>query len=73
MEVEPLSSKALEDKVCIFVGEMQDAVLHNMDGETFEKIRRMLVGSRGVLWVTCGAQSMLRSPNSRWCRVSSEH
>lgn len=49
-----LDSGIVEDKVCLFVGEMQGPIIHEMDSETFNRVRRLLVDSRGVLWVTCG-------------------
>ncbi|KAL4815104.1 hypothetical protein BDW67DRAFT_186154 [Aspergillus spinulosporus] len=41
-------------KICIFLGEADDAILHNLDPTLLEGIRVMSCNSRGVIWVTRG-------------------
>ncbi|TVY84967.1 Highly reducing polyketide synthase azaB [Lachnellula suecica] len=42
------------DKLCIFAAEMESPLVHDMSHSTFDKLRRLLVGSQGVLWLSCG-------------------
>ncbi|KAK2057592.1 hypothetical protein LY76DRAFT_97387 [Colletotrichum caudatum] len=42
------------DTTCVFVAEFEAPLLDGMDGVTFERVRRLLVGSRGVLWLSRG-------------------
>lgn len=41
-------------QVTLFLDEMQAPVLHSIDNDSFEKLRRLLVNCRGILWVICG-------------------
>lgn len=41
-------------KICIFLGEADDAILYNLDQTLLEGIRVMSCNSRGVIWVTRG-------------------
>ncbi|KAI8622911.1 hypothetical protein F5Y19DRAFT_483291 [Xylariaceae sp. FL1651] len=39
-------------KICVFLGEMGQPILHNMDRFRFQAIRDMVNSCQGVLWVT---------------------
>jgi acyl transferase domain-containing protein/NADPH:quinone reductase-like Zn-dependent oxidoreductase/SAM-dependent methyltransferase len=41
-------------KICIFIAEVNQPVLHNLDSESLEAIRAMATGCKGLLWVTRG-------------------
>ena len=42
------------DKICIFVGEVDEPILYDLDLASLEGIRAMSIGSKGLLWVTRG-------------------
>ncbi|KAL6867822.1 hypothetical protein J3F83DRAFT_765765 [Trichoderma novae-zelandiae] len=42
------------DKICIFVGEMNEPILYSLDAASLEGIKAMSTGCRGLLWVTRG-------------------
>ncbi|KAK2039669.1 hypothetical protein LZ31DRAFT_605906 [Colletotrichum somersetense] len=43
------------ETICIFVAEFETPLLDGIDSITFERVRRLLVGSRGVLWLSRGS------------------
>lgn len=57
-----LSASHVQNKVCICMDEIQEPVIHNMDIAIFEKLRSLLVESRGILWVTCGGTINVARP-----------
>ncbi|PTB79570.1 hypothetical protein M440DRAFT_1326481 [Trichoderma longibrachiatum ATCC 18648] len=42
------------DKICIFVGEINEPLLYNLDAASLEGIKAMSTGCKGLLWVTRG-------------------
>ncbi|KAH0494008.1 hypothetical protein TgHK011_000645 [Trichoderma gracile] len=42
------------DKICIFVGEINEPILYNLDAASLEGIKAMSTGCKGLLWVTRG-------------------
>ncbi|KAK7215670.1 hypothetical protein V2G26_003673 [Clonostachys chloroleuca] len=42
------------DKICVFVGEVDDSVLYDLDSTSLEGIRAMATSFKGLLWVTRG-------------------
>lgn len=52
--IESLASVKADDKVCIFLGELDHPVLQNPSSAEFESIKNMCTRSKGVLWVTRG-------------------
>ncbi|EFQ34123.1 beta-ketoacyl synthase domain-containing protein [Colletotrichum graminicola M1.001] len=42
------------DKICIFVGEMSEPILYDLDPAALEGLRAMSTNSKGLLWVTSG-------------------
>lgn len=50
------------DKVCIFVGEMEQPVLSRMDGAAFAAVQSFVCRARGLLWVTRGGAMKCEHP-----------
>lgn len=50
------------DKLCISLAEIDQALLFDMSPQTFNQIKRLLVATPGLLWVTTGAQKTVESP-----------
>ncbi|PTB67225.1 hypothetical protein BBK36DRAFT_1158066 [Trichoderma citrinoviride] len=42
------------DKICIFIGEMNEPILHNLDAASLKGIKAMSTGCKGLIWVTRG-------------------
>lgn len=57
-----LSVPDIQNKVCICLDEMRDPVIYNMGVTVFEKLRSLLVESRGILWVTSGGAIDIARP-----------
>jgi len=53
--VENLDEVKVQDKLCIFVAEIECPFLDGIDETGFEKLRNLLVNSRGVLWLSGGS------------------
>lgn len=55
-ELESASATAAwyADKVCIFVGEMDEPILYDLDSAALEGIRAMSTNCKGLIWVTRG-------------------
>lgn len=51
-----------EDRVYIFLGDMTSEFLHDMDSRAFDKLRRLLVDSRGLLWLSCSGAIDAKKP-----------
>ncbi|KFY24016.1 hypothetical protein V491_02322 [Pseudogymnoascus sp. VKM F-3775] len=60
--IEGLDQAQVCDKICIFIAEMDSAFLNSMDMGSFEKLRNLLVNSRGVLWLSCGGIMDAKDP-----------
>ncbi|OTA56670.1 polyketide synthase [Hypoxylon sp. EC38] len=43
-----------DGKLSIFIAEMDSPFVHGMDQTAFDKLRNLLVNSRGLLWLSCG-------------------
>ncbi|KAF2797876.1 hypothetical protein K505DRAFT_405502 [Melanomma pulvis-pyrius CBS 109.77] len=53
-----------EDKLCIFLCEIDQPLLANMDLAEFEKLQRLLTSVQGILWVVRGAYANSKTPDS---------
>lgn len=53
-----------EDKLCIFLTEIDRRVLANLDELQFRNLQRLLTTVRGLLWVVHGAYGHARNPTS---------
>ncbi|KAI0436484.1 putative polyketide synthase [Xylaria telfairii] len=54
--------KALLNKFCIFCLELDAPILHDMDAQTFERLRLTLLGAQGLIWVTGGGGEKWETP-----------
>ncbi|KAF2108938.1 hypothetical protein BDV96DRAFT_652537 [Lophiotrema nucula] len=52
--VEVLGEMSFQDKICILTAELAAPFLDGIGPENFEKMRRLLTQSRGVLWLSAG-------------------
>lgn len=52
--VQSLDEVDAKDKVCIFLGELEEPMLQQPSSEQFEALRALLTRSKGVLWVSQG-------------------
>ncbi|KAI1811942.1 hypothetical protein GGS20DRAFT_560344 [Poronia punctata] len=44
-----------DDSVCIFIAEMEQPLLDTISGTAFDKLRKVLLQSAGLLWISCGS------------------
>jgi hypothetical protein len=47
--IESLDQVQTQDKICIFTAELERPFLDRIDGSSFEKLRSLVINSRGVL------------------------
>lgn len=52
----------MEDKICIFSGELDGPFIDTMDSVAFDQMRNLLVNSRGVLWLSCSSIIDVKEP-----------
>ncbi|KAI0190605.1 putative polyketide synthase [Astrocystis sublimbata] len=50
------------DSFCIFLLELDAPVLHDMDAQTFERLRARFLGAQGLIWVTGGGGEKWETP-----------
>ncbi|KAK4447399.1 hypothetical protein QBC34DRAFT_440144 [Podospora aff. communis PSN243] len=61
--VQPLEARGqFASKLCVFVGEMEDAILHSLTDADLQGVRAMTTGCKGLLWVTRGAAVECEKP-----------
>jgi acyl transferase domain-containing protein/NADPH:quinone reductase-like Zn-dependent oxidoreductase len=60
--IESLPLASLAGKICVVVAEIEKSVLRDLDAETMEGIRTMVMSSKGLLWVTRGASVDCQDP-----------
>ncbi|KAF3028235.1 t1pks [Penicillium rubens] len=55
-DLESLAATAASyaDKICIFLGEVDEGILYNLNSTLLEGIRSMSTNSKGLIWVTRG-------------------
>ncbi|KAJ4296095.1 hypothetical protein N0V88_004797 [Collariella sp. IMI 366227] len=46
--------EAWQDTICIFTAEMERPFVDGIDEVSFEKLRKLLISSSGLLWLSCG-------------------
>ncbi|RDW83572.1 type I polyketide synthase [Aspergillus mulundensis] len=54
VELESAPMEAFKDKQVLFLGEVDQPLLHGLDSASLKRIQAMIKHSRGVLWVTRG-------------------
>ncbi|KAI1145239.1 hypothetical protein F4825DRAFT_444405 [Nemania diffusa] len=50
------------DSVCIFIAEMKQPLLDNINSATFDKLRKLLLSSAGLLWLIRGSIAASGAP-----------
>jgi NADPH:quinone reductase-like Zn-dependent oxidoreductase/malonyl CoA-acyl carrier protein transacylase/acyl carrier protein/predicted O-methyltransferase YrrM len=53
-DLESATPSSYANKFCIFVGEVNEPILYDLDPEALDSIRTMCTTCKGLLWVTCG-------------------
>ncbi|CAI7648491.1 unnamed protein product [Penicillium glandicola] len=61
--LESTSAASYTGKICVFLGEMNDSILRDMDATTFEAIQAMTTKCKGLLWVTRGGSVDCEKPD----------
>ncbi|KAL9115228.1 MAG: hypothetical protein Q9227_001022 [Pyrenula ochraceoflavens] len=61
--LESVSESSCSSKICVFLGEINDPILHDMDATTFEAIKAMTTKCKGLLWVTRGGSVDCEKPD----------
>jgi acyl transferase domain-containing protein/NADPH:quinone reductase-like Zn-dependent oxidoreductase/NAD(P)-dependent dehydrogenase (short-subunit alcohol dehydrogenase family)/2-polyprenyl-3-methyl-5-hydroxy-6-metoxy-1,4-benzoquinol methylase len=51
-------------KICVFLGEAMQPILHNIDQADFEAIKAMTTSCKGLIWITVGGSMESTNPNS---------
>jgi acyl transferase domain-containing protein/NADPH:quinone reductase-like Zn-dependent oxidoreductase/NAD(P)-dependent dehydrogenase (short-subunit alcohol dehydrogenase family)/SAM-dependent methyltransferase len=63
LEAPSVTPETYSTKMCVFVGEMDQPVLHTLDAAGLQGIKAMATGCKGLLWVTRGAAIECVNPN----------
>lgn len=50
------------DKLYIFTGDMTGSIIDSLDQSSFQKLQKLLIHGKGVLWLSCGGFVDARSP-----------
>ncbi|CAH0050712.1 unnamed protein product [Clonostachys solani] len=61
--VSTIDASWFADKICVFVGEVDDGVLYDLDSSSLEGIRAMATSFKGLLWVTRGGAVDCQRPD----------
>lgn len=56
--------RAYANKVCVFLGEAVEPILHKIDVATFEAVKTMTGACKGLVWVTVGGAVESVTPDS---------
>ncbi|KAH8680684.1 type I polyketide synthase [Xylariales sp. PMI_506] len=56
------AQEGVQDKLCIFMGEMERPLVSHLDEVTFGNLRALLLQAGDVLWLTCGGLINAREP-----------
>ncbi|KAL5041185.1 hypothetical protein BDW71DRAFT_213267 [Aspergillus fruticulosus] len=57
-----VASDALSDTLCVFLVELDSALLHSMDRATFEQLQSRLLAAKELIWVTGGGGTSWETP-----------
>jgi NADPH:quinone reductase-like Zn-dependent oxidoreductase/SAM-dependent methyltransferase len=60
--IESATTASFEGKACIFVGEADRPLLHNIDDTTLRGIKAMTTSCKGLLWITRGGAAECEDP-----------
>ncbi|RMZ40965.1 polyketide synthase [Aspergillus flavus] len=61
--LESTSAESYTGKICLFLGEINQPILRDMDATAFEAIKAMTTTCKGLLWVTCGGSVDCERPD----------
>nr|UPX44674.1 Type I Iterative PKS [Penicillium fuscum]UXX61831.1 Type I Iterative PKS [Penicillium fuscum] len=61
--LESTSAASYTGKICVFLGEINDSILRDMDATAFEAIQAMTTKCKGLLWVTRGGSVDCEKPD----------
>jgi acyl transferase domain-containing protein/NADPH:quinone reductase-like Zn-dependent oxidoreductase len=61
--LESTSAVSYTGKICVFLGEINESILRDMDTIAFEAIQAMTTKCKGLLWVTRGASVDCEKPD----------
>lgn len=59
---ESTTSNPYRGKVCVFVGEVEQPILHDVDAGSFAALQTMVIHSKGLIWVTRGGAVNCENP-----------
>jgi len=60
--IESATTSSFGGKACIFVGEADQPLLHNIDDAALRGIKAMTISCKGLLWVTRGGAAKYENP-----------
>lgn len=63
LEAPAATAETYSTKICVFVGEVDQPVLHTLDSAGLQSVKKMATGCKGLLWVTRGAAVECVDPN----------
>ncbi|RHZ46589.1 uncharacterized protein CDV56_102872 [Aspergillus thermomutatus] len=61
--LESTSAASYTGKICVFLGEINQPILRDMDATAFEAIKAMTTNCKGLLWVTRGGSVDCEKPD----------
>ncbi|KAG8157511.1 hypothetical protein KVR01_012553 [Diaporthe batatas] len=61
--LETAPTTAYTGKICVFLGEMNHPLLHDINGPVLDGIKAMATGCKGLLWVTRGGAVDCENPD----------
>ncbi|KAJ2969250.1 hypothetical protein NUW58_g10032 [Xylaria curta] len=64
LEDSTIESDEFNDKICIFLGEAVQPILHDMDERYFQTIKNMATSCKGLVWVTAGGAVDCENPDA---------
>lgn len=64
LEFETATPDAYEDKLVVFLGELEQSLMYGLDSQGLSRLQTMMKRSRGVLWVTHGGAVDCESPEA---------
>jgi acyl transferase domain-containing protein/NADPH:quinone reductase-like Zn-dependent oxidoreductase len=57
-------AEASQDKLCIFIAELDEPLLANLGAADFKSLQHLLTSVNGALWVVCGAYEKSSNPST---------
>lgn len=63
LEAPSATAETYNTKICVFVGEIDQPILHTLDAASLRSVKTMTTACKGLLWVTRGAAIECEDPN----------